>query len=271
MTNSPTNQPTILPSSEHALLRDIQQPASGRWIAIADGLCGYYARPDGDGPFPAVMLYIEAFGLNKHIKRVADRFAAAGFATVVPDIYHGAVYEYGDLVNPLAHMRSMDDDRVIAQSEKTLGFLARRSEIDLAALGVVGFSMGGRFAFLASAELRSHVAAAVAFYGGGIGALSDPFGRKPLLDRAIDVKAPLLLWYGADDPMIGADEHGRVATALSRARTQYTLTVFPGVTHGFFCDQRVSFDPVAAGHAWRGTVAFLRDYLVEGARPSPVA
>jgi carboxymethylenebutenolidase len=261
-----------LPSSiTEALLRELPQPMSGRWVAIADGLCGYYAHPDGDGPFPAVVLYMEAFGLNKHVKRVADRFAAAGFAAVAPDIYHGAVYEYGDLPNALAHMKSLDDARVIAQSEKTLGFLARRTEVDPAAVAVVGFAMGGRFAFLASAELRDHVAATVVFYGNGIGPVADPFGRETLLDRAIDMKAPMLLWYGADDPMIGADEHGRVASALSRARTQYTLNVFPGVTHGFFCDERVSFDPVAAGRAWRGTTAFLREYLVEGARQSPVS
>ncbi|HEX8821475.1 MAG TPA: dienelactone hydrolase family protein, partial [Archangium sp.] len=146
---------------------------SGEWVELGDGLRGYYARPDGSGPFPSVVIYIEAFGLNAHFKRLTERFADAGFVAVTPDIYGGAVYEYADLPNAIGHLQRMDDDTVLAQTERTLDFLLGREEAAVDAVAVVGFCMGGRYAFLANAALPSRFKAAAAFYGGGIGPVED--------------------------------------------------------------------------------------------------
>lgn len=70
---------------------------SGEWITLADGSRAYYAHPGGAGPSPSVVIYIEAFGLNDHFRRLTERFAEAGFAAVTPDLYDGAIYAYGDL------------------------------------------------------------------------------------------------------------------------------------------------------------------------------
>lgn len=235
--------------------------ARGEWVELGDGLRGYYARPDGAGPFPSVVIYIEAYGLNAHFKRLTERFADAGFAAVTPDLYDGAVYDYADLSNAIAHMKRLDDDTVLARTERALDFLAGREEADWTAVAVIGFCMGGRYAFLANAALSSRFKAAAAFYGGGIGPVEDAFGRKTLLDRVGDMQAPIQLWYGAEDQFILPDEHGRIAEALSRAGKQYTLTVFPRVTHGFFCEDRESYDKEAARRAWRTTTAFFHEYL----------
>ena len=113
----------------------------------------------------------------------------------------------------------------------------------------------------ANAALPSRFKAAAAFYGGGIGPVEDAFGRKPLLDRVGDMQAPMHLWYGTEDQFIQPEEHGRIAEAMSRAGKQYTLTVFPGVTHGFFCEDRASYDKEAARRSWRITTAFFHEYL----------
>jgi carboxymethylenebutenolidase len=235
--------------------------ASGEWVELGDGLRGYYARPDGDGPFPCVVIYIEAYGLNAHFKRLTERFADAGFAAVTPDIYDGAVYEYAELPKAIEHLKRMNDDTVLAKTERTLDFLAGRLEADYSSVAVIGFCMGGRYAFLANAALPSRFKAAAAFYGGGIGPAEDVFGRKTLLDRVGDMQAPIQLWYGAEDQFIKPEEHGRIAEALSRAGKQYTLTVFPRVTHGFFCEDRASYDKEAARRSWRATTAFFHEYL----------
>jgi carboxymethylenebutenolidase len=234
---------------------------SGEWVELGDGLRGYYARPEGAGPFPSVVIYIEAYGLNAHFKRLTERFADAGFAAVTPDIYGGAVYDYADLQGAIEHLKRMDDDTVMAQTERTLDFLAAREEADWSSVAVIGFCMGGRYAFLANAALPTRFKAASAFYGGGIGPVEDPFGRKTLLDRVGDMQAPIQLWYGTEDQFILPDEHGRIAEAMSRAGKQYTLTVFPRVTHGFFCEDRGSYDKDAARRSWRATTAFFHDYL----------
>ncbi|WNG37238.1 dienelactone hydrolase family protein [Archangium violaceum] len=233
----------------------------GEWVELGDGLRGYYARPEGAGQFPSVVIYIEAFGLNEHFKRLTERFADAGFATITPDLYDGAVYAYDDLPNALAHLKRMDDNTVLARTEKALDFLAAREEADWTSVAVIGFCMGGRYAFLANAALASRFKAAAAFYGGGIGPVEDAFGRKTLLDRVGDMQAPIQLWYGTEDPFIRPDEHGRIAEALSRAGKQYTLSVFPGATHGFFCEDRESYDKDAARKSWRATTAFFHEYL----------
>lgn len=237
------------------------QSESGQWVMLGDGLRGYYARPAGPGPFPAVLIYIEAYGLNAHFQRLTQRFAAAGFAAITPDLYDGAVYPYSDLPGAVVHMKRLDDERVLAQTGKALDFLAARPEADGGAVAVVGFCMGGRLTFLASAALASRFKAAAAFYGGGIAPAVDFLGRQNLLGRVQDIKAPLLLWYGAEDRFILPDEHGRIAEALSRAGKQYTLTVFPGTTHGFFCDDRENYNKAAAERAFRVTTAFFHEYL----------
>ncbi len=236
---------------------------TGEWVDLADGLRGYYARPEGSGPHPSVLLYIEAYGLNDHFKRLTERFADAGFATVTPDLYHGTTYAYSDLPNAIGHLKRLDDDTVLAQTEKTLDFLAGRMEADFSTVAVVGFCMGGRYAFLANAALPSRFKAAAAFYGGGIAPVEDPLGRKSLLERVGDMQAPIHLWYGAEDQLIRPEEHGRIAEALSRAGKAYSLTVFPGVTHGFFCEDRESYDKDAAQRSWRALKAFFREYLID--------
>ncbi|HEY0096020.1 MAG TPA: dienelactone hydrolase family protein, partial [Archangium sp.] len=91
--------------------------------------------------------------------------------------------------------------------------------------------------------------------------VEDAFGRKTLLDRVGEMQGPIQLWYGTEDQFIQPDEHGRIAEALSRAGKQYTLTVFSGVTHGFFCEDRGSYDKEAARRSWRITTAFFHEYL----------
>lgn len=235
--------------------------ARGEWIEIDKGLRGYYARPDGEGPFPAVLVYIEAYGLNDHFKRVTERFADAGFATLTLDLYDGAVYAYADVAKAIAHMKGMDDDTVLAQSAKALDFLKTRPEVMADSVGVVGFCMGGRYTFLANAALASRIKAAAAYYGGGIAPAEGFFGRKTLLDRVPEMQAPMLLWYGGDDQFIRPDEHARIAEAMGKAGKQYTLTVFPRVTHGFFCEDRGSYNQDAAQKSFRATTAFFREYL----------
>lgn len=241
--------------------QDKRQDPKGEWLELGDGLRAYYARPDGSGPFPAILIYIEAFGLNEHFKRLTERFAGAGFVAVTPDLYDGAIYEYANLPGAVAHLKTLRDETVLAQTERTLDAISRRPEVAGRAIGVTGFCMGGRYAFLASAALPSRFKAAVAYYGGGIAPLQDRFGRPTLLDRVGQIEAPLLLWYGAEDQFIRPDEHGRLAEALGQAGKQYTLTVFAKVTHGFFCDDRGSYDRGAAERSWRATTAFFHEYL----------
>ena len=235
--------------------------ASCEWVEIAPGFRGYYASPEGKGPFPSVLIYIEAFGVNSHFQALAKRYAEAGFAALVPDIYDGATYGYDEVPKAVGHLKKLQDDDVMARMRKALDFLDKRAEADGQRVGVTGYCMGGRYTFLANAELAGRFKGAVSFYGGGIGPVKDFAGRPILLDRATDMGAPIMLFYGAEDGSIAPDEVGRIAEALTKANKGFTLTVFPQVGHGFFCDERSSYDKSAAAASWDATLAFFREHL----------
>lgn len=140
------------------------QPASkGETVTLGKDLQGYYVRPQGSGTFPAVMVIMEAFGLNPNIKSVCDRLAQAGYAALAPDFYHGDVYEYKDLQGAIAKLKSLKDNTVMAEVGQGLAFLANRQEVAAERVGVTGFCMGGRYTFLANAAHANKFKAAVSF------------------------------------------------------------------------------------------------------------
>lgn len=238
-----------------------QPTLKGETVTLAKDLQGYYVRPQGNGAFPAVMVIMEAFGLNSNIKSVCDRLAKAGYAAIAPDFYHGDIYEYTDLQNAIAKLKSLNDDTVMAEVGKGLEFLAGRQEVATDRVGVMGFCMGGRYTFLANAVHANKFKAAVAFYGAGIAPEKDALGRQPLLNRVAAMQAPIMLVYGADDESIAPDEHGRIAAALSTARKRYILSVFPNAGHGFLSDRRDSYAAAPAREAWQMTMNFLKHNL----------
>ena len=232
-----------------------------QWLNLRADLRAWYARPVAAGPHPAVVVLIEAFGVNPHFQEVAERLARAGYCAIVPDIYHGKVYEYTDFHTAIAHLKSLDDRQVMAETAIALDALGERAEVRKDAIGALGFCMGGRYAFMANAIHARRLSATVAFYGGGIAPEKDAVGREPLLHLAPQMQAPLLLLYGAKDSSIQPDEHGRIANALSAADKRYTLTVFPDAGHGFFSDRRDSYHEAAAKEGWRLTLDHYTQYL----------
>ena len=129
------------------------------------------------------------------------------------------------------------------------------------ALGMMGFCMGGRYAFLAHQRFGERSRAAACFYGAGIAPASDPFGRPSLLDGIKDMHGPVALYYGAQDTSIHADEHGRIAEAFTTAHRDFLMRVFHNAAHGFFCDQRKSYHADAAARAWTLALEHLHAHL----------
>ncbi|HQU15822.1 MAG: carboxymethylenebutenolidase [Chromatiales bacterium 21-64-14] len=230
-------------------------------LDIGGGLQGVYARPGSAGPHPALLIFTEAYGLNTHFEQLVRRLAAAGYCTLVPDLYRGDVYDYSDVDSARARLRLLRDAAAMEDTGRALDFLAARKEVDQARIAVLGFCMGGRLAFLAHGTYPTRLRAAACFYGGGIAPERDPLDRPALLDQAPRMQGPLLLIYGAEDGSIAPEEHGRVATALSAAGRRYTLAVFPEAGHGFFCDARPSYRPAPAAEAWTLLLEFLSHAL----------
>jgi carboxymethylenebutenolidase len=250
---------TTTTKAEKEIQTDVE--VKGSIESIDEDLQGYFVKPNGEGTFPAVMVLMEAFGLNDNIKGVCDRFAKAGFAALAPDFYHGENFAYTDMNGAVAKLKTMNDEKVMAEFGKGFDFLAKQEGVDVTKVGTTGFCMGGRFVFLANAMHASKLKAAVSFYGGGIADDADAFGRKAIVNLAPNMTAPIMLIYGSEDNYIKMQEHEKIAAALSTAKRRYVINVFDKAGHGFVSDRRDSYDPKAAEEAWEMTMTFFKRHL----------
>jgi carboxymethylenebutenolidase len=243
--------------------------AVGSMVALDKDLSGYYVTPIGvhaltQPIFPAVIVIMEAFGLNDYVKGVCDRLAQAGYAALAPDFYQGASFGYDNTAGAIGKLKTIKDPIAMAQFGKGLAFLSQQATVKPDGVGVIGFCMGGRLTFLASSEYPAKVKAGVAYYGGGIASpdgKADGLGRPDLLNKVTAIKAPLMLMYGTEDQMIAAEEHQRIALALSKAKKSYSINVFAQAGHGFDSDRRDSYYAPAAEAAWDMTLRFFDRHL----------
>lgn len=229
---------------------------------ISETLKGYAAHPQGHGRFPGVVVMMEAYGITGHIRGVCERLAKAGFLALAPDIFHGEVISYTDVDTVMAKIPTLRDEPILQEISQSLDWLAAHRNVESKRLGIIGFCMGGRLAFLANCRFSGRLNAAVGYYGGGIAPQGpDRFGRTPPIGEADKMQAPILLGYGADDRGIPPTEHARIVETLSTAKKRYTLAVYPGAGHAFLCEERANYAPQAAEHAWREMIAFLQANL----------
>jgi carboxymethylenebutenolidase len=219
----------------------------------------YVARPAGAAAARGLLVMQEAFGINAHIRDVTDRFAREGFLAAAPELFHrtGAGFEgrYDDFPSAMVHLKELRDPSLEADFRAAYDWLRANGIAAGSPIAAAGFCMGGRAVFLAAITLP--LECAVSFYGGGIA----PNPTNPgLLNRVKDLKAPVLLFWGGRDQHITVDQRRAVADALRNAGKNYVNVEFSEADHGFFCDARPSYNPVAAAQAWPLTLAFLNTY-----------
>ena len=207
---------------------------------------GYLATP-ASGKGPGVLVIQEWWGLVGHIKNVCDRFAAAGYSALAPDVYHGKTATEPDGAGKLFMALN------IAQAEKDLRgaakFLAGHSST--AKVGAVGFCMGGQLALFA-ATLNPAVGACVNFYGIHPNVKPD-YGK---------LSGPVLGLFAEKDTFVTPQTAKDVDAAIKKAGKASEIHIYPGVDHAFFNDENATaYNKGAADDAWRRTLAFFRTHL----------
>src|SRR5437016_11701283 len=168
-------------------------------VPTADGkVPAFLARPKDGTRAPGVLVIQEAFGLNDHNKDVARRIAGEGYVALAPDLYwrggKGRTVRYDELPEAIALMQSLKDDEVVADVAGAIAYLERQPFVRGDRIGITGVCMGGRVTFLVACELADKIKAAAPFYGGGIP-----------IEKTARRKAPLLAFFGEDDPFIPLD------------------------------------------------------------------
>jgi carboxymethylenebutenolidase len=229
--------------------------------AGAQPMPAHLARPAAGGPYPALVVVMEAFGLNNNIKRIADRFAAEGFVAIAPNLYFrqpNNTVGYGDLPGAFRLMGTLKDDQVVADMSAAIDYLKKLKEVR-PTFGTVGFCMGGRISFLTACR-NPEVKATVPFYGGGMVKSRQP-GTKAPIEYVEGLRASVLAFFGGKDAFIPLGEVDEFRDALKKAGKPHEIVFYPDADHGFMCDERPSFHQAHAKEAWSKTVAFFKEHL----------
>lgn len=221
---------------------------------------GYLARPAQGGPHPAVIVWMEIFGVNPHIRDVTERVAREGYVALAPDFFHrsmpGIELDYDDagMAKGMEGLGKLDADEMIADASAALAWLRGRDDTT-GKVGVMGFCIGGHITYLTACE--SDVAAAASFYGGGIAAPQGPGGKAGTLSRTGKIRGRILCFFGGQDSMIPGDQVKAVRAALAESDVRHEVVVYDDADHGFFCDARATFNPAAAADAWERVKALF--------------
>ncbi len=229
---------------------------------------GYVARPEGRDSLPAVIVYMEIFGVNAHIRDVTERVAREGYVAIAPDYFHrtGPGVELGyDEEGMAAGMKllgALQADEMIADANATLAYLRARPDVRGDRIGALGFCIGGHMTYLTACTTDVQVAAP--FYGGGIAAPQGPGGAPSTVSRTAGIKGAILCLFGGQDALIPPDQVDAIRKAIEEAGVRGEVVVFDDADHGFHCDQRASYNEAAAKDAWQRVTTLFAIELRDG-------
>ena len=202
-------------------------------------LSAYVAQPAGK-PRGGLVVIQEIFGVTRHIRAVADQYAAAGYLAAAPALFDrmetGVDVSYTDIQRAFGYMKAVTIDNAMLDLQA-----AARRVSGAGKVGVVGYCWGGMLSFLAAARLK--IDAAVVYYGGGI---NQHLAEKP--------RVPVMFHFGEKDthiPLSAVEE-------IKAAYPQGIYHIYPA-DHGFNCTDRASFEPNSAKLAFERSVEFLRN------------
>ncbi|MES2405632.1 MAG: dienelactone hydrolase family protein [Pseudomonadota bacterium] len=226
-------------------------------IRTRNGQCPVHVfTPDDAGPWPAIIVYMDAFGIRPALMQVGERIAEGGYLALVPDLF----YRYGaygpldpkaafagDFRATVGPMTSTTGNAKAAQdTEAFLAYLDTRRDVAGDKIGTVGFCMGGGMAITAAGMHPDRVAAAVSFHGGRL-ATDDPESPHLLAPK---LRAELYIAVADNDRSCPPEMVERLRQALDAACVRYRCEVHQGAAHGWMKTDFPTYDAAAAERGW---------------------
>lgn len=217
-------------------------------LKTSDGktIDAYRAEPSGK-PRGAMIVIQEIWGVNRHIRKVADGYAADGYLAIAPSLFDRS--ERGSAMDEYTPDTMKKGFGLMQQINMDNAMLDVQAAVDVAKeagkVGIVGYCLGGRVAWMSAAQVKG-LSAAVGYYGGGIPSMA-----------ALQPKCPVLLHFGA------LDQHIPVASVeeFKKSHPAVPVHIYEGADHGFNCDERPSYNAAAAKLARERTIEFLRKHI----------
>lgn len=227
-------------------------------ITTTDGSCPVtVATPEGDGPWPGVVMYPDAGGARQTFTEMAQRLADLGYVVLVPDVYYRdpgwapfemtTVFGDADERKRLFGMISKVTPEIMAADAAAFfDYLQGRPDVSGTAFGTTGYCMGGRTSLVVAGRVPARVAAAMSFHGGGLA--SDDAGSPHLLGDVI--RATVYVGGAKDDASFTPEQAETLDKALTAAGVEHTIEIYDA-GHGFAVPDNGPFDEAAAERHWQ--------------------
>ncbi|HAG82065.1 MAG TPA: carboxymethylenebutenolidase [Cyanobacteria bacterium UBA12227] len=238
------------------------------WVQITNGslqIAAYLAMPIGKRPLPGIVVLQEIFGVNDHIRDVTRRLAKEGYVAIAPALYQRQApnFETGytpkDIKIGKDYKAQTKAEELLSDIQAAIDYLIAHTLVQPDRIGCIGFCFGGHVAYLA-ATLPA-IQATASFYGAGIATMT-PGGGEPTITRTKDIKGTIYAFFGMDDASIPVTEVDQIDAELNKHQILHRILRYDGADHGFFCDQRASYNKAAATDAWEKVKQLFKQELV---------
>ncbi|GJF09995.1 hydrolase [Mycolicibacterium cyprinidarum] len=237
-------------------------------VTTADGSCPVsFHTPDGNGPWPGIIMYPDAGGARATFRAMADKLAGYGYAVLVPDVYYrdgdwapftmSTVFEDKAERSRLFTMISKVTPEIMAADATAFfDYLSARPEVRDDSFGTTGYCMGGRTSLVVAGRVPERVAAAMSFHGGGL-ATDDPGSPHLLADR---MQAAVYVGAAKNDRSFTTKDGALLDNALTEAGVEHTIDFYPAF-HGFAVPDNGPYDEPAARRHWAAMESFFAAHL----------
>ena len=224
--------------------------------------------PGEEGRWPGVLMFPDGAGVRETFRQMGDQLAGMGYVVLVPDTYYRAgqwaPFDIATLFTDERERarlssitRVLTNDRIIADSAAYADFLLARPEVSGSAIGTTGYCLGGRLSLIAAGGLGGKVAAAASFHGGRLAVDGDPSSPHLLADR---ITATVYVAGAQEDRSFTAEQAGLLESALTDARVDHTLVIYPA-HHGFAVPDNPTYDADASARHWAALRELYHDHL----------
>lgn len=238
-------------------------------IRTADGECpAYVCAPDGGGPWPAVILYMDGLGIRPALLEMSRRLADQRYVVLLPDLFYRAgpygpldpreVLAREDSMSVIGPLFSSTDNRLAAEDTSAfLDYLDGREDVAGTRVGTTGYCMGGGMSLTVAGTYPDQVAAAASFHGGQL-ASDSPISPHLL---AASIRATVYVAGADHDDSYPPEMAHKLEQALSAAGVEHRCEIYPGALHGFTMTDFPVYDQAAAERHWRELTSLFDDQL----------
>ncbi|MGC0208844.1 dienelactone hydrolase family protein [Streptomyces levis] len=238
-------------------------------IPTGDGTAdAYLAHPDDGAAHPAVLVFMDAFGLRPNLRSMADRLAGEGYTVLVPNLFHRAgrapLFDLPEFIDPGARpgvferitpvMRTLTDELAMRDTGAYLRWLADSPVAAGGPVALTGYCMGARLSLLTAGTYPERVAAAAGFHGGRL-ATDTPDSPHLVAGK---VTAELYFGHADQDPSLPPEQIERLEEALTAAGVRHRCEVYTGAPHGFTQADTAAYHEEGDRRHWAALLDLLK-------------